>query len=89
MKRITFLLPAVANVPVVPLYHNGEFNYFFGKRFRLIVGEPIHLNTPAEGLTDEFMRTEAAAAESTVRTLEEQLLGFHRERTLPAEKVSP
>lgn len=73
-------LAALEKVPVVPIYHNGEFNYCHGKRFQFIVGEPIHLTLPAEGLTDEFMRTEAARAEAIVRTLEKQLLGFHRVR---------
>lgn len=71
-------LAAMENVPVVPLYHNGEYNYFFGKRFRLIVGEPIHLTPPPEGLTDEFMRAEAARATEAVRHLEKQLIGFNR-----------
>lgn len=73
-------LAAKENVPVVPLYHNGEFNYFIGKRFRLIVGEPIHLTPPPEGLTDEFMRTESARATEIVRGLEKQLMGFNREK---------
>lgn len=71
-------LAAMEKVPVVPLYHNGEFNYFFGKRFRLIVGEPIHLTPPPEGLTDEFMRSEASRATELVRGLEKQLIGFNR-----------
>lgn len=71
-------LASKANVPVVPLYHNGEFNYFFGKRFRLIVGEPIHLSTPADGLTDAFLRSEAARTEAIVRSLEKQLNVFNR-----------
>ena len=72
-------LAATENVPVVPLYHNGEFNYFFGKRFRLMVGEPIHLTPPPEGLTDEFMRLEAARTTNIMRGLEKQTIGFNRE----------
>lgn len=71
-------LAATANVPVVPIYHNAEFNYFHGEPFRMIIGEPIHLTTPPEGLTDEFMRQEAARATEIVRALEKQLLGFNR-----------
>ncbi|MBR6570661.1 MAG: hypothetical protein IKK75_09430, partial [Clostridia bacterium] len=70
-------LASVEKIPVVPLYHNAEFNYFFGKRFRLIVGEPIHLTPPPEGLTDEFMRAEAARATEIVRGLEKQLMGYN------------
>lgn len=71
-------LAASENVPVVPIYHNAEFNYFHGKRFRMIVGEPIHLTPPPEGLTDEVMRREAAEATEIVRALEKQLLGYNR-----------
>ena len=82
-------LAALANVPVVPLYHNGEFNYFFGKRFKLIVGDPIHLQVPPEGMTDEFMRTESAKATSIVRGLEKQLIGYnHKADALPEKSAS-
>lgn len=80
-------LAAVENVPVVPLYHNAEFNYFFGKRFRMIVGEPIHFTLPPEGLTDELMRTEAAKATEIVRALEKQLMGYNMTPELAAEKL--
>ena len=82
-------LAARQNVPVVPLYHNAEFNYFFGKRFRLIVGVPVYLTPPAEGITDEFMRTEAAQMTDIVRGLEKQLIGFHHQPPAPEEKHIP
>ena len=81
-------LAASENVPVVPLYHNAEFNYFIGKRFRLIVGEPIHLSPTPDGLTNEFMRTEAAKATEIVRQLEKQLMGYNRTNAMPEEKNS-
>jgi 1-acyl-sn-glycerol-3-phosphate acyltransferase len=81
-------LASAEHVPVVPLYHNAEFNYFFGKRFRLIVGEPIHLSPPPEGLTDEFMRTEAARITGVVRALEKQLIGFNRAPEALPEKAA-
>ncbi len=82
-------LAAKANAPVVPLYHNGEFNYFFGKRFRLIVGEPITLTPPQDGLTDEFMRSETARAAHIVRKLEMQLMGQTASHEAPAANVCP
>lgn len=80
-------LASMEKVPVVPLFHNAEFNWVFGKRFRLIVGEPIHLTPPPEGLTDEFMRTEAAKATTVVRQLEKQLLGFNHTHDAPADQA--
>ena len=79
-------LAAMERVPVVPLYHNGEFNYFIGKRFRMMVGEPIVLTPPADGLTDEFMRTEAAKVTEIVRGLEKQMLGYNH---TPDESAAP
>ena len=56
-------LASMANVPILPIYHNGEYNYVFGKRFRCMVGEPIYLpqtegGLDAEGLTRETYRLE-------------------------------
>ena len=81
-------LAAMEKIPVVPLYHNAEFNYFIGKRFRLMVGEPLHLTMPEEGLTDEFMRTEAARATEAVRSLEKQLMGYNLTHEMLAEKAA-
>ena len=81
-------LAAMEKVPVVPLYHNAEFNYFIGKRYRLIVGEPLHLTPPPEGLTDEFMRTEAARATEAVRALERQLMGCNLTHEMLAERAA-
>ena len=80
------LLAATANVPVVPLYHNAEFNYFFGKRFRLMVGEPLHLTPPATGMTDEFLRDQAARGTEMVRDLENQMMGYNLTHEMLAEK---
>lgn len=78
-------LASQEKVPVVPLYHNAEFNYFIGKRFRLMVGEPVLL-TPTDGLTDEFMHTEAARLTEIVRGLEKQLMGCNAQPELPDGK---
>ena len=44
-------LAYMAHAPLLPVYHNGEYHYFFGKRFRCIVGEPFILDTD-EGVLD-------------------------------------
>lgn len=71
-------LAAAENVPVVPLYHNAEFNYFIGKRFRLMVGEPVEMVLPQEGMTDDFMRRQAAEVTEIVRGMEKQMMGYNR-----------
>ena len=56
-------LAYMAHAPLLPVYHNGEYHYFFGKRFRCMVGEPFILNTQdgaldAEGIARETRRLE-------------------------------
>lgn len=63
-------LAASAGVPVVPVYHNGVFHFFLGRRFRMIIGEPIALTPPPDGLTEAEMAREARLVEDAVRALE-------------------
>lgn len=71
-------LAASAGVKVLPIYHNGEYNYFFGKRFRMIIGEPVTLTPPPEGLTEAEMARETAQLHAIMNDLERQLNGFVR-----------
>ena len=69
-------LAASAGVKVLPIYHNGEYHYFFGKRFRMMIGEPITLTPPPEGLSEEVMQQECAQALQVMNELERQLNGY-------------
>ena len=69
-------LAASAGVKVLPIYHNGEYHFFFGKRFRMMVGEPITLVSPPEGLRGEVMQQECREALQVMRELERRLNGF-------------
>ena len=69
-------LAASAGVKVLPIYHNGEYHYFFGKRFRMMIGEPITLTPPPEGLSEEVMQQECAQALPVMNELERQLNGY-------------
>ena len=71
-------LASSAGVRVVPVYHNGEYHYFFGRRFRMLIGEPIEMTPPPEGLREEEMEREAAAVHDVMNDLELQLNGFVR-----------
>ena len=71
-------LAASAGVPVVPVYHNGEYHPVFGRRFRMMIGEPIRMTPPPEGLSAEEMDREAALVWAQVRQLELQLNGTVR-----------
>lgn len=60
-------LAYMAKVPLLPVYHNGEYHYFFGKRFRCMVGEPFLLHTQ-EGTLD------AAGIAAETKRLEQEML---------------
>ena len=56
-------LAYMAQAPLLPVYHNAEYHYFFGKRFRCMVGEPFVLRTQdgvldADGIAAETKRLE-------------------------------
>ena len=70
-------LAVMCHAAILPIYHNGEYHYVFGKRFRCMVGEPITL--PADCTTDaQELEEITKRAEEAVRALEQQMLGFTR-----------
>lgn len=77
-KSGTVLLGASAGVKVTPIFHNGVYHYFFGRRFRMIIGEPIELMPPPEGVSAEVIAEEANRLYDTMHDLELALNGFIR-----------
>lgn len=78
-------LAASTGAKVVPIYLNGEYNLLFGKRFRYIVGEPVAMTPPPDGLSEDEMARETEMMFRTVLALEKQLNGFNRtEETIQA-----
>lgn len=71
-------LAASTGAKVLPIYLNGEYNRFIGKRFRFIVGEPVTLTPPPEGLSEAEMTREANAMRDIILNLELQLNGSIR-----------
>ena len=72
-------LAAAADAELLPVYHNGEYHCFFGRRFRMIIGEPIRPAGSSGSLSAEEMAGEAEAARQVLRGLEMQLNGTIRE----------
>ena len=68
-------LAAMAGVRVVPIYHNGQYHFLFGKRWRMMVGEPVELTPPPEGLSEQEMQREAEDMRRRVQELELRLNG--------------
>ena len=59
------MLAAASGTKILPIYHNGEYHYLFGKRFRMIVGEPIAV-TPAPDARTSRRITSASFMELTL-----------------------
>ena len=72
-------LAAAAQVPVLPVYHNGEYHPIFGRRFRMIVGEPVMMAPPPEGLSGSTLEEECRRLHSAVQELELRLNGAVRQ----------
>ena len=72
------ILAARTGAPVTPVYHNGEYHPFHGRRFRLIVGEPERVTPAPEGLRADALREAAERFHGRVTGLERQLNGFVR-----------
>ena len=69
------LLAASAGARILPIWHNGSYHYFFGPRFRMIVGEPYTVTPPPEGLSAEALQRQADELYDIMHDLERQLSG--------------
>lgn len=65
------LLAATAGTRILPIYHNGTYHYFFGRRFRMIVGEPYTVLPPPEGTDSATMQRETDELQNIMKDLEQ------------------
>ena len=72
------LLAAMAGVPIVPIYHNGLYRFFIGRRWRMMIGEPITVTPPPEGLNEEELEREADMIFRKTQELERAMTGTVR-----------
>lgn len=72
------MLAASAGAQVLPMYLDGEYHPFLGRRCRMMVGEPVSVAPPPEGLTPEEMDHACQTLRRTMRELELGLNGFIR-----------
>ncbi len=68
-------LAYMARAPLLPVYHNGEYHYFLGKRFRCLVGEPFFLDTQGGALDAEGIARETKRLEREMLRLRDLLEG--------------
>ena len=67
------LLAASAGVPVVPVFHNGRFEPLIGRRFQMMIGEPIIMTPPPEGLNEQELNREALVVENVIREMQRRM----------------
>lgn len=48
-------LASLADVPLLPVYIEGDYKFFFGKSMKILVGDVFKLDKPKDGLTVEFI----------------------------------
>lgn len=66
------MLATVANVPIVPIIHDGPARIFH--RNNLIMGEPVKLPTPSEGMTSEYLSQQIEMLQTVMNDLMNDLI---------------
>lgn len=67
------LISAKMGVPIVPCAIYGDYSAVFGKRQKMLVGEPIESRCPEDMRPSKYARELAAKAEQTVKELYSQM----------------
>lgn len=67
------LLSAKTGIPIVPCAIYGRYDAVFGKRQKMLVGEPIESNCPADMRPSKYARVLSAKSEQSVRELYSQM----------------
>jgi 1-acyl-sn-glycerol-3-phosphate acyltransferase len=63
------MLALKTNVPIVPIYSDGEYHPFFGKRARFYVGAPTELSKESKGLNANYLTSESQRFQDLVLQL--------------------
>lgn len=66
------MLAVLANAKIVPIYNNGEYHKFFGKRLRLYVGNPVELTAEGKGLSADYLKAESERMQKIVQSMKDE-----------------
>lgn len=70
----SFLLLAIrTNSPIIPMCIDGPYDFIFGQRQRILIGEPIHVIVPEGGITREFLKAESEKYFNIVADMQKEL----------------
>ena len=69
------MLALMTGAKVVPYAVHGKYKLFFGRRLRVLVGEPMELSAEGKGMSPEYMEAESDRFKNIVTELVNTLKG--------------
>ncbi len=66
------MLSVMTGAPIVPMYIDGEYNPFLGKRLRIYVGDIEYLSEENKGMSSEYLEKECQRIRDIVLGLQEK-----------------
>lgn len=66
------MLSVMSGAGVVPVYNDGEYHPFFGRRLRLYVGEPMKIDSEGRGLNADYLAKMCNGAKVEIEKLKAQ-----------------
>lgn len=53
------MLSVMTGAPIVPVYIDGEYHNFIGKRLRIYIGKPVEITAEGKGLRADYLTAES------------------------------
>ena len=72
------MLAIMSGARIVPYAINGRYNMFFGRRQRVLIGEPTELTAEGKGLTPKYLESESERFRQIVIELMNKTKGEER-----------
>ena len=69
------ILAVMSGAQVVPYAVDGEYKMFFGRRQRILIGEPEELSAEGKGLRSQYLESESERFRQTVINLITEIKG--------------
>lgn len=66
-------LAVLSNAPLLLIYIDGPYQFVFGKRLKMIIDVPMHLNPPTQGLTADYIQQESDRLRERMLFLQQEL----------------
>lgn len=81
-----FLLLAIrTKSPIIPMCIDGPYEFVVGQRQRILIGEPIYVEAPKDGVTKAFLQEEAQKYRDLILHMQRELRKKHKRRIKPVK----